>query len=197
MTDEEIAQLRYNKIQQLVFKGAVDRKELIEKIRKMLRNNIRKKEEKLPGNEEGNQEKFSSDRVSGIAEDNKEKVAGKARILVAEDNPDNLLTMKAVLKDHYNVSIAVNGEEVLQKVYIEKPDLILLDIGLPKIDGYQILSKLKEDQQTKSIPIIAVTARAMREEVGKILSWGCDDIILKPINISDLIEKIKKCLTKK
>lgn len=135
--------------------------------------------------------------MSGIAEDNKEKVAGKARILVAEDNPDNLLTMKAVLKDHYNVSIAVNGEEVLQKVYIEKPDLILLDIGLPKIDGYQILSKLKEDQQTKSIPIIAVTARAMREEVGKILSWGCDDIILKPINISDLIEKIKKCLTKK
>lgn len=197
LTDEEIAQLRYNKIQQLVFKGAVDRKELIEKIRKMLRNNIRKKEEKLPGNEEGNQEKFSSDRMSGIAEDNKGKVAGKARILVAEDNPDNLLTMKAVLKDHYNVSIAVNGEEVLQKVYIEKPDLILLDIGLPKIDGYQILSKLKEDQQTKSIPIIAVTARAMREEVGKILSWGCDDIILKPINISDLIEKIKKCLTKK
>ncbi|HNR65329.1 MAG TPA: response regulator, partial [Atribacterota bacterium] len=197
LTEEEIAQLRYNKIQQLVFKGAVNKKELVEKIKKMLKNGLGKSKSKEKSLKNIGNERNESTDERGVAAGNIKKFNEKALILIAEDNPDNLLTMKAILKDHYKIITAVNGEEVLQKVYAEEPALILLDIGLPKIDGFQILEKLKQDPKTKLIPIIAVTARGMSEEIEKILGQGCDDYILKPINVSNLTEKIRYWLAKR
>ena len=107
------------------------------------------------------------------------------------------MTIKAILKEYYQVIEAIDGEEALHKIYHELPDLILLDIGLPEIDGFEIIRRLKRDSKTKNIPIIALTARAMSEERGKILQEGSDDYLAKPVEASGLLKKINRWLSKK
>jgi signal transduction histidine kinase/CheY-like chemotaxis protein len=190
LSQQEIDQLKYNKIHQLLFKGAIDRKELIEKINSMFTKKFYKdklqlsegkmKNEPLTpekGNDKRNMETNSTNTY-------------KRKILIAEDNRDNLLTMRAILKDSYTILEAVDGEEVIDIISKDRPDLILLDVGLPKIDGFQIISRLKESTENRSIPIIAVTARAISGEREKILGRGCDDYISKPITRTELIDKI-------
>ena len=120
------------------------------------------------------------------------KIKGIPTILVAEDNPDNLTTIKAVLQNRYNILEATDGEEGLKKALTEKPDLILLDISLPKMDGYTVVRKIRGDREARHIPVIGLTAHAMRGDREKIIEAGCDDYISKPIDPVEILKKIDK-----
>ena len=115
-----------------------------------------------------------------------------ALILVVEDNPVNMeLTVDLLEAYGHSVVQAEDGFTALQKVKEEKFDLILLDIQLPKMDGLEVLSKLKDDVNTQDIPVIALTAHSMRGDSERFISAGCTDYISKPIDIHTFKEKIQ------
>jgi two-component system cell cycle response regulator DivK len=117
------------------------------------------------------------------------------KILVVEDDQDNREMVIKVLKFHgYQVVEAVDGEEAIEKARTEKPDLILLDIYLPKMDGYEATKRLKGDSRLKDIPIIALTAHAMKGNREEALAAGCDGYIPKPINVRELPKQIQHFL---
>ena len=117
-----------------------------------------------------------------------------ANILYIEDHPDNMTLIRRILSaGSYNLIEAYTG---FQGIYIAESqdiDLILLDINLPDIDGYEVAQRLRNSEKAKlsSVPIIAVTANAMRGDAIKILGAGCDHYISKPINIQELMDKIE------
>ncbi|WP_406662335.1 response regulator [Methanolobus sp. ZRKC3] len=114
-----------------------------------------------------------------------------ALILVVEDNPVNMeLTVDLLESYGYDVVQAEDGFVALEKVKVNKFDLILLDIQLPKMDGLEVLSKLKADVDTKDIPAIALTAHSMRGDAERFISAGCIDYISKPIDIHSFKEKV-------
>ena len=116
-------------------------------------------------------------------------------ILVVEDNQDNREMVVKVLKfNGYEVVEAVDGEEAIEKARAEDPDLILLDIFLPKMDGYEVTRRLKGDTRLKNIPIIALTAHAMKGSMEEALAAGCDGYIPKPIDVRELPKQIQHFL---
>lgn len=113
------------------------------------------------------------------------------RILVVEDNPDNRILITDVLSAlDYEVLVAVDGEEGLSLAKGEVPDLILMDLSLPKMDGWTATEQIKADDALKHIPIIALTAHAMVGDREKALQAGCDDYISKPIDLRELTSKL-------
>ena len=117
------------------------------------------------------------------------------KILVVEDNQDNREMVVKVLKFHgYQVVEAVDGEEAIEKAKSENPDLILLDIYLPKMDGYEATKILKRDGRLKDIPVIALTAHAMKGNREEALAAGCDGYIPKPIDVRELPKQIQHFL---
>ncbi len=118
-----------------------------------------------------------------------------ARILVIEDNPDNRTLITDLLESmSYEVVEAVDGVEGLEAAIREKPDLILMDLSLPLKDGWAVTREIKADPALAAIPIIALTAHAMLGDRERALEAGCDDYIVKPINLAELTEKIEKYL---
>lgn len=114
------------------------------------------------------------------------------KILVVDDNQDNRkLVVKVLSKRGYQMVEAVDGEDALSKAVEEMPDLILMDISMPKIDGHEVTKRLKNQNDFKNIPIIAMTAHAMKGDKEKALHAGCEDYISKPIDIHELPEKIQ------
>lgn len=114
------------------------------------------------------------------------------KILVVEDNQDNLELVVKVLKiKGYHVIEAVDGEKALKKAKTENPDLILMDLFIPKIDGYEVTRRLKSDRELRSIPVIALTAHAMKGDMEKALAAGCDGYIPKPIDVRELPKQIE------
>ena len=108
-------------------------------------------------------------------------------VLSIEDNPDNMILIDRVVEGlGYKFVTAEDGTAGLQAVERYRPDLILLDINLPDIDGYEIARRLKADDNYKNIPIIAVTANALRGDEKKALEAGCDAYIAKPIMVGNL-----------
>ncbi|MCK5231435.1 MAG: response regulator [Desulfobulbaceae bacterium] len=117
------------------------------------------------------------------------------KILIVEDNGDSRELLAKILKARgWQIIEAVDGEEALQKASAERPDLILMDISIPKIDGYEVTRRLKGQQDFKNIPIIALTAHAMKGDREKALQAGCDDYISKPINIRELPNQVMEFL---
>ena len=113
------------------------------------------------------------------------------KILVVDDNQDNReLVIKVLKSKGYLLMEAADGEAALRKIGEEKPDLILMDISLPKIDGYEVTRRLKEQESFKDIPIIALTAHAMKGDREKALDAGCDGYIPKPISVRELPDQI-------
>ena len=109
------------------------------------------------------------------------------KILVVDDNQDSRELVIKILKNKgYKLCEASDGEEALDKVALELPDLILMDISLPKMDGYEVTRRLKDSDKFKSIPIIALTAHAMKGDREKSLAKGCDGYIPKPIDVREL-----------
>jgi two-component system, cell cycle response regulator DivK len=118
------------------------------------------------------------------------------RILVVEDQEDNRQIVRDLLATitDYDVTEAENGEEALAAVAKERPDLILMDIQLPIMDGYEATRRIKADPATRTIPIIAVTSYALSGDEAKARAAGCDDFVPKPYSPRELLAKIRKFL---
>ncbi|MCF6157683.1 MAG: response regulator [wastewater metagenome] len=118
-------------------------------------------------------------------------------VMVVEDNEKNRKLMRVILKANgYNVIEATTGEEALNLLKDQKPDIILMDIQLPGIDGITLVKHIKADATTNDIPIVAVTAYAMKGDEQKILDAGCNAYISKPINTQELPRIVEKYIKK-
>jgi two-component system response regulator len=115
----------------------------------------------------------------------------EGRILVVEDNPDNMILICDILVSlNYTVMQAVDGEQGVHMALTELPDLILMDLSLPRLDGWTATQQLKADPTVKHIPIIALTAHALIGDRDRALAAGCDDYLSKPINFRALANKL-------
>jgi len=114
------------------------------------------------------------------------------KILIVEDNEDNReLAVKVLRNKGFETVEAVDGEQAIEKAVSEKPDLILLDISLPKLDGYEVAKRLKEMDEFKEIPIVAFTAHAMKGDREKVISAGFEGYISKPINVREFPDQVR------
>ena len=116
------------------------------------------------------------------------------KILVVEDVDFNRDLLVQLLEDDYEVIEAVNGQEGVELAERERPDLILMDLSLPVMDGWEATRQLKANDYFRSIPVIALTAHAMKGDEEKALAAGCDDYLVKPLDEDELIAKIQKYL---
>lgn len=120
-----------------------------------------------------------------------------AKILIAEDKPDNLFLLKETIRPvGYTVFTAADGQEAVEVAQREFPALILMDVQMPVMDGYEATQRIRSIPQLENIPIIALTARAMRGEEEKALKCGCSDYISKPISPAEVLKRIKEWLKK-
>jgi CheY-like chemotaxis protein len=115
------------------------------------------------------------------------------RVAVVEDNPDNRLLVRAILEDRYAVSEYEDGAEALRGMRAERPDVVLLDISLPGMDGVSVLREIRRDEALRRLPVIALTAHAMSGDREKYLGEGFDDYLTKPIlDEADLANAIER-----
>ena len=121
----------------------------------------------------------------------------KFSILVIEDNPDNLVSLKAILGEKYNILEAIDGKQGLQMTLDILPDLVLLDVMLPKINGIEVIKRIRADKKAKEIPVLALTARTMIGDREKILAAGCNDYLSKPIEVDIIRQKLDEWLGQK
>jgi CheY-like chemotaxis protein len=119
------------------------------------------------------------------------------RIAVVEDNPDNRLLVEALLSDRYEISEYETGRDAVDGLEADDPDLVLLDISLPEMDGTEVLAWIRQNATLKDKPVIALTAHAMAGDREKYLSAGFNDYVTKPIVDEDILfEAIERWLTK-
>lgn len=119
-----------------------------------------------------------------------------SRILVVDDTPANIQTLAATLKEKgYQVSVATNGKQALEAVPRVHPDLILLDVMMPEMDGFETCRRLKSDEATRAIPVIFLTARAETADIMKGFELGAVDYVPKPFNPSELLARVHTHLT--
>lgn len=149
ITQNELADLKHNRVFQLVQKGDVQAATLLGAVRNMLVTSIH---------------------------------PHKPRVLVVEDNPDNRLTIRALLSDDYMVTEAVNGRIGIEQAKLEKPDLILMDIDMPEVDGIEAFLTIRNSDELDNIPIIALTANALISDRDTLLAQGFNAHIPKPID---------------
>ena len=117
------------------------------------------------------------------------------KILLVEDNEDNRdMLSRRLIRKGYDVSLANDGGAGVAQALSEVPDLILMDMSLPVLDGWEATRRVKENPATRAIPIIALTAHAMADDREKAIAAGCDDYDTKPIDLPRLLEKIESLL---
>jgi signal transduction histidine kinase/CheY-like chemotaxis protein/HAMP domain-containing protein len=176
ITKKELKFLKSNNIHQLIQKGDIKRYELVHSITSMvfpfIENKVQPKLVKSP-------------------------IDGKPLVLVVEDNEDNMITLKALLADNYTVIEATDGKKGVSLAKKHKPHIILMDIALPKMDGFEAFKTIRKLPTLKHIPIIAVTASALTEDREKILAFGFDAYIAKPIDEDIFYNTIKQLLYEK
>jgi CheY-like chemotaxis protein len=126
---------------------------------------------------------------------NDDPIATSSKILIVDDNRQNCELLDVYLSDEgYQTSIATDGHEALQSVAASQPDLILLDIMMPKLSGYEVCHQLKQRQETQNIPILVVTALHEQGDVEKAVQAGCDDFLTKPVNRLELKTRVRSLL---
>ncbi|MBI3210703.1 MAG: response regulator [Candidatus Solibacter usitatus] len=119
------------------------------------------------------------------------------KILLVEDNEMNRdMLSRRLERKGYQVVMAVDGAEGVSKAHSESPDLILMDMSLPVMDGWEATRRIKQEPVTKAIPVIALTAHAMAGDREQAMQAGCDDYDTKPIELPRLLEKIENLLPK-
>jgi two-component system, cell cycle response regulator DivK len=118
-----------------------------------------------------------------------------AKLLLVEDNEMNRdMLSRRLARRGYEVEVAVDGEEGIARAGECLPDLILMDMSLPKVDGWEATRRLKADPATRGIPVIALTAHAMSGDREQAIGAGCDDYDTKPVELDRLLQKIEACL---
>ncbi len=118
----------------------------------------------------------------------------KKKILIVEDNADLLTVLQLLLKDSYEPILAMKGRQAVDIAAAERPDLILLDIVLPDMDGLEIARLMRQRPETQSMPILAMTAKVSRIDEEDCILSGCDDFIAKPFTVEQLLPRIEKLL---
>jgi len=122
----------------------------------------------------------------------------KGTILYVEDNPDNRLLVKRILlSEDYSLLEATDARDALNLLQTTRPDLILMDINMPDMDGYTLTAKIKSLPGFERIPILALTANVMRGDKEKTLEAGCDGYIQKPLDIDQLTREIEKFISRR
>ncbi len=120
------------------------------------------------------------------------------KILYVEDNEDNIYMLtNRLTRKGYEVVIANDGKQGVKMSRSESPALIIMDLGLPVLDGWEAIRQIKSSSETEHIPIIALTAHAMSHDRAKAYEAGCDDFDTKPVNLRRLLEKIQSLLKEK
>lgn len=173
ITPDELKMLKRNNVHQLIQKGDVNASELLSAIFKMT-HPIQFTETTPPIKPQ--------------------KIIGKAKILLVEDNPDNMLTAQALLSSKYDTLEAWNGKEAIEMANKHLPNLILMDIALPEIDGIEAFKAIRNNPQLEGIPIIALTASAMTSDRELILAHGFNGYIAKPIDEKLFFKTINEIL---
>lgn len=121
----------------------------------------------------------------------------KGQILVVEDNMDTYELMRIILElNGYETFLAMNGRDGVNAARKQNPDLILMDLAMPEMDGWEATRRIKKDPKTASIPLIAVTAHALPSERDRALKAGCDEYIVKPMDLSELVNIVNRALNK-
>jgi CheY-like chemotaxis protein len=114
------------------------------------------------------------------------------KILIVEDNEMNRdMLSRRLARQGFEIALAVDGRQGVEMAAKEKPDLILMDMSLPVMNGWEATEKVKSNPATKNIPVIALTAHAMSEDREKCIAAGCNDFDTKPVDLPRLLEKIK------
>ncbi len=176
LSNVERNRLTHNNIQQLIQKGVTDRDLLVASVRKML----------YAGN-------VVTKAGAPVKVEGKTCQSVPGSILLVEDNPDNRLTVSAILDEEgYDLFFADDGRQGVEAAREKQPDLVLMDIQLPVLSGLDAIKMIKDDPVTKDIPIIAVTARVMKGDRESVLAAGADDYIAKPIDPTEMINKVRK-----
>ena len=118
-------------------------------------------------------------------------------ILLVEDNEDNLVVYRTILEHvGYLVLEARDGEEGVRRAHSDRPDLILMDISIPKMDGWEATQRLKADDATRAIPIVALTAHALEEDRQRAIEVGCDGYLAKPIEPRRVVQEVERFVGK-
>jgi len=122
-------------------------------------------------------------------------VLPKSRILIADDNPTNVELLEVYLADvDCEIATASDGRETLEQVARFRPDLILLDIMMPKLSGFEVCKKIKADPATRNIMILMVTALNEDGDIERAVAAGCDDFLSKPVNKLELLKRVENML---
>ncbi len=175
VTKDELAFLRHNHIHQLIRKGDISREDLLTAVAALF----------AP----------SAPAQASPAPPGRRRIgSGMPRVLVIEDNPDNLRTLRALLQETCTVCEAYNGQRGLEQARAQRPDLILTDLAMPTMDGYATLDAFRADASLRDIPVVAVTADAMKGAREYILSRGFDGYLSKPIEAETLKRLIDEVL---
>jgi CheY-like chemotaxis protein len=173
ITKDELGFLKRNNVHQLIQKGDVNRAELLSAVAGMVDSTIEetsKPERKI------------------------QEFDGKPIVLVVEDNADNMITIRAILADNCLLLEAIDGQEGVAMAKKHKPNLILMDIALPEMDGIEAFKTIRNNPHLQHIPIVALTASAMTSDRETILSHGFDAYIAKPIDEQILFKTINEAL---
>jgi len=119
----------------------------------------------------------------------------KGRILVVEDNMDTYELLRFILeRNEYESFLAMNGRDGVNAARLQMPDLILMDLSMPEMDGWEATRRIKTDSKTASIPLIAVTAHALPGDRKRALEAGCNDYLTKPLDLHELVQLVGKIL---
>ncbi len=178
VTKEELRFLKGNHIHQLIQKGDINKANLLASVGKMVGPRTLPNKVVLPAS-----------RRPPV-----KRISGKPVILVVEDNPDNMLTARALLQDTNTLIEATDGQKGVELARTHVPDLILMDLAIPVMDGYKALDAIRKDESVRHIPVIAVTASAMVGNREEILKYGFNEYISKPIDEQLLKQAIKEIL---
>jgi signal transduction histidine kinase/CheY-like chemotaxis protein len=195
LTENEKKALDKN-IKGVIIKGQIDKNTLISTINRILYEGSGAG--RATGRQAAEEKKKKPEKTelekSG-PEKRKPEKSGPAKILIAEDRRDNLILLKEILRPaDYKIYVAKNGQEAVDIAGKERPDLILMDMQMPVMDGFKATKHIREMEKLKDIPIIGLTARAMKGDREKVIAAGCSDYLQKPVMPNDLLRKVEKWL---
>jgi len=132
--------------------------------------------------------------TSGQARSKPEWAGARKKVLLVDDSNTVLLMERTLLSRSYDVVCAKDGHEGVEKALAEKPDLILMDVVMPRMDGIEAVRRLRSDPETRHIPVIMVTTRGELGSVENCYESGCNDYVTKPFSAVELLAKVKSCL---